>query len=310
MSGQRTMEKRIATCFPGLTVSHAERILTGWDNIVLEVNDEYIFRFPRFKVSEAHLRKEIEILPFLRRHLQMKVPEYEFVWRGGRDHLGWFGGYKKIPGIPLTPGGFRLVWTERLAQTISGFLRELHDINAAGAPKAIPRYTPTTSFEYLERTHKRVSRLVYPLLAAGVRRRTEIFWKSLLDDLAGASFRPALIHGDLTSRNMLFDPANGTATGILDWGDSSISDPALDFAGLFEVNKHLGERALELYGKADGEFRRRVDWYVRLIPFYEILWGVEQDWERFKEDGMRRLEHRLRTSYVRLGPTEAHRTSQ
>lgn len=295
---QRTLEKRIEECFPGFRVSHAEQILTGWDNIVLEVNGEYIFRFPRFKVSEAHLRKEIAFLPFLRRRLQLKVPEYEFVWRGGKEQSTWFGGYKKIPGVPLTVGGFRLAWAERLAETIADFLVSLHSLNASGTPKAISRYTPALSFEHLKETHRRVGRLVYPLLGAGTRRRAEAFWKSLLDDLAGARFRPALIHGDLTSRNILLDPAVGAATGILDWGDAAVSDPAFDFAGLFEVNKRLGERTLELYGKADGELRRRVDWYVRMIPFYEILWGVEQGSERFKEDGKRRLEHRLRTKYV------------
>jgi len=67
----------------------------------------------------------------------------------------------------------------------------------------------------------------------------------------------------------------------------------LDFAGFYETNKRLGEQVLGKYGRSDEEFRRRTDWYVRLIPFYEIMWGVTQGSEEFKATGIKRIRRRL-----------------
>lgn len=41
-----------------------------------------------------------------------------------------------------------------------------------------------------------------------------------------------LIHGDISPTNLLADPAGGRLLALLDWGDSTWSDPAVDFAKL------------------------------------------------------------------------------
>ncbi|HZY94333.1 MAG TPA: phosphotransferase [Candidatus Bathyarchaeia archaeon] len=89
----RSMRKTIEKCFPGFRVRRSRQILSGWDNVVLEVNGDYIFRFPRFRESEKNLRKEIRLLPVLSKYLTTRVPKYEFVWKGNRDYSHWFAGY-------------------------------------------------------------------------------------------------------------------------------------------------------------------------------------------------------------------------
>ena len=43
---------------------------------------------------------------------------------------------------------------------------------------------------------------------------------------------PVLTHSDLHEEHILVDPASGRPSGIIDWSDLSIVDPAVDFVGL------------------------------------------------------------------------------
>ena len=65
-----------------LRVCSARRIMTGWEYAVLEVNGEYIFRFPRFKDSWKRLSKEIVLLNALSDRLHVQAPIYEYIWPG------------------------------------------------------------------------------------------------------------------------------------------------------------------------------------------------------------------------------------
>ena len=66
--------KLIERCFPEISVRRVRRILTGWENFVLEVNGEYVFRFPKFKETETRLKTEIRLLAKLQGNLPAPVP--------------------------------------------------------------------------------------------------------------------------------------------------------------------------------------------------------------------------------------------
>jgi aminoglycoside phosphotransferase (APT) family kinase protein len=40
------------------------------------------------------------------------------------------------------------------------------------------------------------------------------------------------LHGDFKGGNLLLDPRSGRLTGVIDWGNAAVGDPALDFIGL------------------------------------------------------------------------------
>lgn len=41
-----------------------------------------------------------------------------------------------------------------------------------------------------------------------------------------------LIHGDVAAQNIMVDPGSGALTGLIDWGDAAVADPATEFAKL------------------------------------------------------------------------------
>jgi aminoglycoside phosphotransferase (APT) family kinase protein len=64
---------------------------------------------------------------------------------------------------------------------------------------------------------------------------------------------PVLVHGDLHARHLLVDPA-GRATGVLDWGDLCLADPALDLSLGFAAFSGAARAAfLAAYGPVDAE---------------------------------------------------------
>ncbi len=287
--------KLIEKCFPQLKVRYSRQIFTGWENLVLEVNRDYIFRFPKYGETEKRLRSEIAFLPALRRQVSMEVPNYEFVWRGGRKYPRWFGGYRKISGVTVQSLPFRKEWTRPLAGQIAGFLKELHRIRFRGARlRNIPRYSPEEWYRSIRLQYRRVRRIVYPLLDTRLRERSEEFWQNLLSEFRDSSFEPTLIHGDLGTENILFDPASVSLTGILDWGYMQISDPALEFAHLFMHKPELGEEVLKQYTVRGSNFKRRVQWCVDSEPFYDVMWGVTHHWNKAKKLGLSQLSKMLK----------------
>lgn len=137
-------------------------------------------------------------------------------------------------------------------------------------------------------------RIVYPLLDSGLRTKSEEFWQSLLSEFRDASFEPTLIHGDLGTENLLFDPDSVRLTGILDWGYTQISDPALEFAHLFMHKYELGEEVLKHYGPKGSSFRKRVQWYVDSEPFYDVMWGIDHQWNKARKSGLSQLSKTLK----------------
>ncbi len=67
--------------FPHIDIHSLSSIQTGWNTLVLVINDEHIFRFPRRPENEAQLEKEMELLPLLVDLLPLPVPQVDETFR-------------------------------------------------------------------------------------------------------------------------------------------------------------------------------------------------------------------------------------
>jgi aminoglycoside 2''-phosphotransferase len=288
--GTKGLVKRILREFPDLHIDSARLVRAGWDNVVVDVNDQWIFRFPRFKVAENSLKREIKLLVLLKGQLPIRIPDYEYVAPTRKSGYS-FGGYRKIVGNPATQRGYRNTWTRILAKGLASFLREVH---TPGIARIMSEIFPVWNQKKRLRKHWREARaLGYKYLDTETRRLSELFFQKGVETFDNASYQPLFVHGDLTDRNILVNARTGKATGILDWGDSAIMDPAIDFAGLFELNRELGYATLDAYGHESDDFRARVEVYWRLLPYFEILYGIYSNIPKLREIGVERLRKRL-----------------
>jgi aminoglycoside 2''-phosphotransferase len=83
---------------------------------------------------------------------------------------------------------------------------------------------------------------------------------------------------------------------VIDWGDATIGDPAIDFAGLLgDCGADFTERALAAYaGDVDTTFRNRMRFYLEAMPFNDILFGLATGDSELVTQGVTAFEESIR----------------
>jgi len=238
--------------FPELAPARLEPLGTGWDNTAYRVNRRWVFRFPRRHIAVGLLENEARILPRLASHLPLRVPQP--VWHGHPEgaYPYPFAGYELLPGVTACA----VEWTpgERLrnAPLLGRFLAALHglpvdDETLAQGPgdelaRADLRKRAPITLERLAEVEAR-----HPAVEGAAVRA----WVSRLVDTPPWTRRPCWVHGDLYARHLLVDEHH-TVTGVLDWGDVHLGDPAIDLTIAFTFLPPEARGAFrEAYGDID-----------------------------------------------------------
>jgi aminoglycoside phosphotransferase (APT) family kinase protein len=228
-------------------------ILEGWDSHAW-IDGPWIRRAPRRPAVRPRLLAEATLLPWLAPQLPLPVPVPEPTTDGVRHLL--------LPGEPFTDG------TIDTGRALGAFLKALHAVDTAeavayGALDAAAATAEKTAFLGECRDQ------IVPLLPPEVRTTA----LELLDRVANV--RTALVHSDLGPDHIL--TTDGQITGIIDWTDAVIGDPALDLC--WPLNGAPGPVAAgvrEVYQPTPGQVERAHDW-ARLSPWYAVHRGLLLD---------------------------------
>ena len=221
---------RIKDSNPNLAIERARYNPDALANDVIVINDDLVFRFPKDEAGRANLANEVKLLGIVRAHVSLPVPVLEQVEPD-------FIMYRWLPGEPLYR--HRLLLLERkaqrkLAEQLAHFLTELHSIPYAVMLAAGLGERP--NWDRNARWRKRYSEILhelYPLMWADQKAWVDHLFSPVLDgSLNLAAFEPAVIHNDLGSYHILFDPERNELSGILDFGLTGLGDPASDYAAL------------------------------------------------------------------------------
>jgi aminoglycoside phosphotransferase (APT) family kinase protein len=276
--------------FPELEVRTIVAIEQGWDSLVLEVNGDWIFRIPRRPQVEEWVEAELRLLPVLAPTLSLPVPRFDRVARNGVRCVG----YRKLPGAPFDVRE-AAAHVEEVGAQLGRFLRDLHSFPPATARTlGVPSHDRNPSWR--SRYHDLCAEFrerVGPLLEADERALAFATFERYLRDDDNFRFVPAVVHADLGPEHVLC--AAGRVTGVIDWSDARIGDPALDFAWLLHgTPPPVGEAALGAYGSEDpGALRERARFYHVLGPWYEVHYGLFTSQPRFVRSGLDGIRRRL-----------------
>jgi len=285
--------KRIVeACFPQISVHSFKAVLDGWDSFVLEVNDEFIFRFPRRPETEAQYRKETGLLFALKDALPVLVPNFEFVWRGESGYDKYFVGYRKINGIQLSIDHFSPEQLEMLARQLAQTLSALHRFPVQRAAQlGVPGGDLAHWWRHYRELYDWVQAQARSLLDPEWDRVVAL-WEAFLAQEDHSRFQPVLVHKDLAAEHILCDPAAGTCAGIIDWGDAAIGDPAIDFTGLLhDCGEDFARLVLAAYeGEVNATLWQRTVFYSKIIPFYTIQYGLMTGQQVYLDDGLSALQ--------------------
>jgi aminoglycoside phosphotransferase (APT) family kinase protein len=240
----------------------------GWDNRVTLVDGRWVDRTPRFPDREAQLRRETALLPWLAPLLPLPVPVPEVV-----AEEPFTVRYAYLPG-EACPGT-----SARHGTAIGGFLRVLHSVDADEAMRNGARDAAATYAE-VSTTLSRMADDVLPLLP----RHVTAVGGALLARVATPPARTGVIHGDLGPEHIRV--VEDQVTGVIDWGDSCVGDPALDLAWTtLGADDAFAEAVVQAYRPDETLVARARDWH-QLGPWHEVLYGLGDGGPAFVESGL------------------------
>lgn len=260
---------RVAASYPEIEIGRLVRLGAGWDSEAWLADGNVVFRFNHTPDGANQIRKEARLLPAIAPLLPaaLPLPRYIATDDSGREHS--FSAYDFIAGEPGDSPLVDAASADAIATQLGAFLTALHSVPLETARDLIGESDPAIGSPWLLRERWRVD--VFPIFDAEERVAIEDRWDQWMKAMELPA-ELALIHGDLSTQHVLVDPDTGKLNGIIDWGDATIGDRALDFAG-FEPP--LRRHVLAAYsGEVDATFLTRVDFYRWLGPLHEIAYGL------------------------------------
>lgn len=229
----------------------------GWDNHTSLVEGRWVDRSPRHDDLAPWLLAETRLLPMIAGGLPLEVPVPVVV---ELDPL--VVRHRLVEGSTCDPS----VLTPEDGRTVGHFLRTLHDLPGSVAAAAGVR----SGADDRQARHELGSALrsvVLPLLPPSLVTVAE----RLLD---GATTVDAqrLCHGDLVREHLLVRA--GRVSGVIDWGDARVTDPAIDLAwALNATNGPFMLQVVNTYGVTPDEATRAARWYA-LVPWHALVRSV------------------------------------
>ncbi|MFJ7997980.1 aminoglycoside phosphotransferase family protein [Streptomyces sp. NPDC096310] len=216
----------------------------GWDNQMWRLGDELAVRMPRSPRAPTLLRAEHRWMPELAARLPLPVPVPVRVGEPSERFPRPWTIATWVPGEPAdrTP----VTRGPHAADALAAFLGLLHQEAPAEAPVREDRGGPLAVRQGGEDMFQSVE---------GVDDKVRDVWE---DALAAPVWQgpPMWIHSDLHPANVVV--ADGTLTGVVDFGDVCAGDPATDLAAAWVLlPEGAATRFLDGYGHADEAMIRR-----------------------------------------------------
>ena len=229
----------------------------GWDNHTALVEGRWVDRSPRRDDLAPWLLAETRLLPTIVGGLPLEVPVPVVV-----EHDPLVVRHRLVEGTACDPS----VLSPEDGREVGHFLRVLHDLPGSVASTAAVRSGADdrrARDELVSALRSAALPLVPPSLVAVAER--------LLDGAAIVGAQ-RLCHGDLVREHLLVRA--GRVSGVIDWGDARVTDPAVDLAWLLNgTNESFAHRVIRSYGVTRDEAARAARWFA-LMPWQALSRGV------------------------------------
>ena len=244
-----------------------------WGNYIFEMNNKWIFKFPRRKESIKWFEKERKILKKFSQISPIPVPDICFE---DKD----FFGYKKIEGKPFSRKIFDTlneIQKEKIAEQFASFLDVLHNFEFEKIEKH--------EFDFKE-FKEVILPAIIPKLSKLTQKNALRFFNNFYTNPRNQKFRNTLIHADLRETNIFFDTDKNIISGIIDFGDASMGDIAYDYGKFwFVYGNDLFQKILNhSTGIFDKNFLKRAEFHKKAQPFGIAYCNQErQRWDDVKQ---------------------------
>lgn len=285
----RTQElcNRIQEVYPDFHITEVRALENaGQFNIVLIVNEAWVFRFPRYLHAIEALRTETSLLRRLQNQFDVQVPKPVYSSLNTATPDKAFAGYRMIPGEPLRPARLENIQDEmlrdRLARQMTAFLRNLHNLTGESLELDLPVFDRP---EIWEAMYADVHEKLFPQMSPAGQKRISEHFESYLNQPRLHVYRAVLRHGDLGGSNILYDPERRAIQGVIDWGSAGLGDRAVDIAAVSTLGQDFLERVLVGYPTNEALLERAA-FYKGTFALQEALAGLRDGDEGALQRGL------------------------
>ncbi|MEV5977004.1 macrolide 2'-phosphotransferase [Streptomyces sp. NPDC052114] len=237
---------------------------TGWDFRVVHGTDtrgrRWILRSPRRAEVVGPAAVEARLLRLLRTRLPTRLPHWHV-------HEPEFIAYPRLPGSPAgTEDARTLRYTWAIdpcargadyPDAVARVLAALHAVPPRVATAAGVRHVPAARSREHAARQLDDARAAFGLPAARCRD-----WRRWLADDDAWHADPVLVHGDVHPGHTLVARSadgGGRLTGLLDWTNARVDDPALDFVDQYYAGgPAVLDAVLDAYRRHGGRVRPRM----------------------------------------------------
>ncbi|MFI6511510.1 phosphotransferase family protein [Streptosporangium sp. NPDC050855] len=270
-AGEARIREAVAARLPGYRVGTVTPLGQGQDNTAYEVNGELIVRFAREPDPArraALVEREARLLAVVAAVSPLPVPEPRFTV----PEQGCMA-YPTLAGVPMLglPAPQRATYAGPVATALGGLLAALHAVPAERVDGLVEA-DGTAPSEWLEEAAE-----IYPAVAGEIPAACHDAVRAFLDaPPPDGGYRPVLSHNDLGIEHVLVDSGDGSVTGVIDWSDAALVDPAYDFGLLYrDLGPGALEAALRAYGPLGTSLHERAVFYGRCRVFEDLAYGIE-----------------------------------
>ena len=257
----------VRVSLPSLVADGIRLIGSGWEFDAYLTRDNWVVRFPRRQEMAGLFDTERPIHDLVAEYLpkSIAIPRVE---HRGPPSAGFpynVAAHRYIPGIPVDELDERFLTS--IAPQLGAALGALHSIPVDRARALNLVETDDDDIGAREWLRNGLAVLVAipdrdPIVDGAIQ------WVQGVSIPTGAFEGPLrVIHQDLSPEHVLADPATGALTGIIDWTDVMLGDPARDFVFLVGWRGwSFTEKVIRHYPlPLDAGFRDRLRFMSRLL---------------------------------------------
>jgi aminoglycoside 2''-phosphotransferase len=284
---QASCLETLHAAYPDLEILTARLHTSGGQfSDILFVNENLIFRFPRYAEGIPGFLRETELLTKLQGQLPLPIPNPLYISQGTAEPGQVFMGYKVIPGEPLWRNRLNEILDEAVlegfARQLAGFLHALHGLNPATLGLSLPQnnvFAAQTAFYAEVRTH------LFGLMRPEARDLVAAHFENYFSASELHTYTPGFYHGDFGGSNILHDPVQMVISGLLDFGFAGYGDPAFDLASVSTYGDAFFARLCRYYPVTESMLAR-ARFYRGTFALQEALHGFQNNDQAAFDSGM------------------------
>ncbi|AVP43807.1 MULTISPECIES: phosphotransferase family protein [Bacillus cereus group] len=279
----------LQSVYPELQIKLAHVNEIGQNNDVLIINDNIVFRFPKYEKGIQKLRVETKLLEKIRPFITIQIPDPSYQRLQDEVPGKVFAGYEMIQGEPFWKNTFTGINDEKqlqkLACTLAGFLKELHEIPLSTF-EGIMQNDSADIYAETNSLYSQLKDYVYPYMREEAKKEVSLSFETYLNEESHFNFTSSLVHGDFGMTNILYSATKKDISGVIDFGGASIGDPAYDFAGILASYGEEFLQLFEAYYPNLEAIKKRMYFYKSTFALQEALFGVLNNNKKAFEAGI------------------------